>query len=88
MNCDPRAGGVNAPVAVVHDDGAVKRGTLSSTSVDVVPSVRMDDLIMLLLLLLLLLLKEEVLAAAEPRPRCRFLEFRRYRACGEMKRSI
>ena len=59
VDCDPRAVGVNAPVALVHDDGAVERGTLSSTSVHIVPSVGIGDRI----LLLLLLLKEEVLAA-------------------------
>ena len=80
MDCDPRAVGVNAPVALVHDDGAVERGALSSTSVDIVPSVGIGNGI-------LLLLNEEVLAA-EPRPRCRFLQFRRYRTCGEMKRSF
>ena len=81
MNCDPGAVGASATAAMVYDDGAVERGTLSSTSADIVPSVGIGEWI------LLLLLKEEILVA-EPRPRRRFLYLRRYRTCGEMKRSF
>ena len=81
VDCDPRTVGVHTPVALVDEDGAVQRGTLGSTSVvDIAPSVGVGDRI-------LLLLKEEVLVA-ETRPRCRFLQFHRYRTCeGGMKRS-